>query len=126
MPMQPVISLADAPVFDVPGIRFTGLASPSRGSAESAVWMFTIAPGTPSSPHELSREEIIVVIEGLVTATIGDREFEVGAGSAIIVPAFTNFALANPFHTPCRAVAVLPVGATTSMGGNTFVPPWAA
>ena len=42
---MPVISAAQAPTFELPGIRFTGLAAPSRGSAESAVWIRLIADG---------------------------------------------------------------------------------
>jgi hypothetical protein len=45
-------------------------------------------------------------------------------GGAVIVPADTDFALANPYEAPFRAVAVLPVGGAAVMDGDTFVPPW--
>lgn len=125
MPPLPVISAAEAPTFDLPGIQFTGLAAPSRGSAESCVWIVRIAPGTPGAPHQLTREEIIVAIEGRAKATVAGVEYELEAGGAVIVPARTDFSLENPYASPFRAVAVLPVGATATMGGDTFVPPWA-
>jgi len=63
---MPMISASDAPRFDIPGVRFTGLAAPSRGSRENSVWRVRIEPGTPANVHRLSREEIIVAIEGNV------------------------------------------------------------
>ena len=125
MPNLPVISAADAPTFELPGIQFTGLAAPSRGSTESSVWILDIEPGTPGTPHQLTREEVIVAIEGAARVTVGGVEYELAAGGAVIVPARTDFSLENPYEVRFRAVAVLPVGASAMMGSDAFVPPWA-
>jgi quercetin dioxygenase-like cupin family protein len=125
MPSTPVISGADAPIFNLPGIEFTGLAAPSRGATESCVWIVSIEPGTPGTTHQLTREEVIVAIEGTAKATVGGVEYELAAGGAVIVPARTDFSLENPYASRFRAVAVLPVGANAMMGSDTFVPPWA-
>jgi mannose-6-phosphate isomerase-like protein (cupin superfamily) len=125
MPPSPLIAAKDAPTFSLPGVEFTGLAAPSRGAAESAVWIVTIGAGTPGTPHQLTREEVIVALEGRARATLAGSEYELEAGSALIVPPRTDFALANPYREPFRAVAVLPVGGRGVMGGETFVPPWA-
>lgn len=42
-----VILAEAAPVFEIPGVTFTGLASPSRGSRENAVWRLALHPGRP-------------------------------------------------------------------------------
>ena len=125
MPSAPVITATDAPTFALTGIEFTGLAAPSRGAAESAVWIVQIQPGTPGAPHRLTREEVIVAIDGRARANVAGIEYELEAGGAVIVPADTDFALANPYAVPFRAVAVLPVGGAAVMNGETFVPPWA-
>lgn len=125
MSSTPVISAADAQTFDLPGIRFTGLAAPSRGATESAVWIVSIEPGTPGTPHQLTREEVIVAIEGNARAVVDGVAYELTAGEAVIVPARTDFSLENPYARRFRAVAVLPVGAGAMIGGDTFVPPWA-
>ena len=122
---MPIISAADAPTFNLPGIEFTGLAAPSRGSMETSVWMVCIDPGTPGMPHQLTREEVLVAIEGKARATLGGREQELAAGSAIVIPAGTDFALSNPYDGPFRAVAVLPVGGEAVVGEKMFTPPWA-
>ena len=102
MPSAPVITATDAPTFALTGIEFTGLAAPS-----------------------LTREEVIVAIDGRARANVAGIEYELEAGGAVIVPADTDFALANPYAVPFRAVAVLPVGGAAVMNGETFVPPWA-
>jgi quercetin dioxygenase-like cupin family protein len=125
MPTRPHIAAADAPTFDLPGIRFTGLAAPSRGAAESAVWVVNIAAGTPGSVHQLTREEVIVALEGRAHAKVGGVGYDVSAGDAIVVPPSTDFMLENPYGAPFRAVAVLPVGGQAIQGGSMFTPPWA-
>jgi mannose-6-phosphate isomerase-like protein (cupin superfamily) len=123
---SPHIAAARAPIFELPGIRFTGLAAPSRGSTDSAVWIVELAPGTPGSPHQLTREEVIVALEGRAVATVDGQQFELTPGDALTIQARTDFALANPFGSTFRAVAVLPVGGQAIMGENTFTPPWAS
>ncbi len=124
---MPFISSTDAPTFALHGATFTGLASPSRGATETAVWIVTLPPGMPGTPHQLSREEVFVGLEGQATATIGGQSFAVTAGSALVVPAHTEFTITYPGSVPFKAVAVLPVGGQAMLAGQAaFTPPWAA
>src|SRR6187399_3191082 len=86
-PDMPLIERHSAPTFQLPGTHFTGLAAPSRGSTETSVWLVELAAGTPAVPHCLTREEIFVCLEGQANARLGDEEFLVGPGSALVVPA---------------------------------------
>jgi len=122
---SPLIKAVEGPVFALPGVQFTGLASPSRGAAETSVWVVEIAPGTDGAPHRLTREEIIVVIAGCARATLAGIDYELTPGSGFIVPPETEFSLANPYDAAFRAVAVLPVGGEARIGDETFVPAWA-
>ncbi|MGO9698415.1 MAG: cupin domain-containing protein [Xanthobacteraceae bacterium] len=122
---MPHIPSAEAPMFKIPGTTFTGLAAPSRGSQENAVWRVTVDPGTPARVHQLTREEILIATAGSATASISGSVINVNAGDALIVPPFTDFSLANPHQTAFEAIAVLPVGARAMIeGGDPFVPPW--
>jgi len=121
----PLIPAAAAPTFMLPGIEFTGLAAPSRGATESAVWIVRIAPGTAGTPHQLTREEVLVVLEGRARATVNGTDYDLATGDGFIVPPRTDFTLANPYTESFRAVAVLPVGGAGVVNGDTFVPPWA-
>jgi mannose-6-phosphate isomerase-like protein (cupin superfamily) len=123
---MPFIATADAPTFSLHGATFTGLSSPNRGATENAVWVVTLHAGTPAVPHQLTREETFVGLEGRALARIGDKTYEVTAGSALVVPADTEFEISNPDPTPFRAVAILPVGGQAIIaGGAPFTPPWA-
>ena len=125
---MPHISAADAPTFTLHGTQFTGLAAPSRGAAENAVWRVAVAAGHAKGvPHQLSREEILVAITGEAVARIGDVEHIFKAGDAIIIPAFTDFSLGNPGDQPFEAIAIFPVGGRAIIAGEApFTPPWAA
>ena len=123
---MPFIDSDQAPRFELHGAAFTGLAAPSRGATETAVWLVTLQPGTVGVPHRLTREEVFVAIEGVARAQVGDQTHELRPGCALVVPAHVDFCLANPYDLPFRTVAVLPVGGQAVLGDQPpFTPPWA-
>jgi quercetin dioxygenase-like cupin family protein len=119
-----VITASDAPSFDAGGATITGLASPSRGSADTAAWRIRFLPDQPSPRHSVSREEIFIVLDGALTARFEDREETAEAGGALIVPAGAEFDLVAA-GGPTEAVCVMPVGGQATADGATFTPPWA-
>jgi quercetin dioxygenase-like cupin family protein len=121
---MPVITPEDAPTFEAPGATITGLASPSRGAADTAAWRVRFAPGHASPAHSLDREEVFVVLEGAVTARYADRAETAPAGGALIVPAGEEFSLIAD-DGPAEAVCTFPVGGTALLAGERIVPPWA-
>lgn len=121
-----VIPAPAAPTHELEGARFTALATPSRGSADTSVWQVEIAPGTPATPHSLTREEVFVILAGRANVRIGAQYGEAGPGDAIVVPADTTFELANLSDEPLLALCCLPVGGQGRLAdGSVFVPPWA-
>ena len=46
---------------DIGAARFTSLATPSRGSTETAVWQAELEVGAPATPHSLTREEVFEI-----------------------------------------------------------------
>jgi quercetin dioxygenase-like cupin family protein len=122
----PVISPDNAPKFELPNVTFTGLASPQRGSKENSLWRFAIAANTPGLPHQLTSEEIIVVLGGTAIAEIGTDRHRLSEGDVIIVPAMTDFSLSNESAEIFEALAVFPVGGQAIIGKDApFTPPWA-
>lgn len=116
-----------APKFEIPHAVFTGLASPSRGARETAVWRVKLAPGATPLVHQLTREEVFVALAGTAQVTVAGQIVDFAAGSALIVPPDTDFSLANAGPDPFEAIAVLPVGGMARIGSDApFTPPWAA
>ncbi|NYJ05728.1 cupin domain-containing protein [Petropleomorpha daqingensis] len=121
-----VIPAPSAPTHELGGARFTSLATPSRGSSDTSVWLVEITPGTPGAPHRLTREEVFVVLAGRASVSL-DAEVSVAeAGDAIVVPAGVPFALAAAGDEPLRALCCLPTGGQAQLAdGEPFTPPWA-
>ena len=111
---------------ELPGARFTSLATPSRGSTDTSVWLVELEPGHPSQPHRLTREEVFVVLAGRAEVQLDGAVSTAGTGDAIVVPAGVPFALAADGEEPLRALCCLPVGGQGRLGeGEPFTPPWA-
>ena len=124
---MPVITSPSSSTHDVGGARFTSLATPSNGTTDTSVWLVEIDPGAPGNRHELTREEVFVVLSGRASVGLGGRAQEAGPGDAIVVPPDTPFALAASGDEPLRALCCLPVGGQARIGdGVPFTPPWAA
>lgn len=121
-----VIPAPSSPTHELGGARFTSLATPSRGSVETSVWQVEIPPGTPATPHSLTREEVFVVLSGRADVRIGDETGQAGPGDAIVVPAGTTFELTTASAEPLRALCCLPVGGRGVLPDRPpFVPEWA-
>jgi mannose-6-phosphate isomerase-like protein (cupin superfamily) len=123
---MPVIAAPSAPTHELPGTHFTSLATPSRGSTDTSVWLVEIAPHTPATPHELTREEVFVVLSGRAAVRIGDERYEAEPGDAIVVPAATSFELTAAGDAGFTALCCMPVGGRARVGDTEpFTPPWA-
>jgi mannose-6-phosphate isomerase-like protein (cupin superfamily) len=122
---MPIIHAPEEATHDIGAARFTSLATPSRGSLETAVWQVELEAGAPGAPHSLTREEVFVVIEGIAEVRLGDFRGVAGQGDAIVVPADTEFVLANGGDLPLRLLCCFPVGGQARLNGATFTPPWA-
>jgi quercetin dioxygenase-like cupin family protein len=123
---MPVIPAPTAPTHDLGSSRFTSLATPSRGSTESSVWQVEIAPGTPATPHSLTHEEVLVVLEGRAAVRLDGEASSADAGDAIAVPPGVRFAIAPVGDDPLRMLCCMPVGGQARTDdGAVFTPPWA-
>ncbi len=122
---MPLIDNTNPPRFDIPGVSFTSLAAPSRGSEENAMWRASVAPNTQGVVHHMTREEIILAISGTGIVRIGSDAHPLSPGDTFAVPAFTDFRLESGGETPFEALVVLPVGGRAVVAGQpSFQPPW--
>jgi quercetin dioxygenase-like cupin family protein len=123
---MPVISAPSEPTHQLPGTAFTSLATPSRGSRDTAVWLVQIEPGTTATLHELTSEEVFVVLDGRARVQLDGGVQQAEAGDAIVVPAATPFSIEADGGQALRALCCLPVGGQAVLAdGEPFTPPWA-
>jgi mannose-6-phosphate isomerase-like protein (cupin superfamily) len=120
-----VIRAAEAPRFQLPGVEFTGLAAPSRGSAGLCTWRLTVDAGlVGKESHTIDRDEVFMVLSGIVQFT-PDGE-KLGPGDAMVVPAGEPIQLSNLGDTPAELYVAITAGFTGTLpDGTTITPPWA-
>ena len=120
-----VIRAADAVVHEMHGARFTSYAAPARGSQELCAWRLEIPAGTEGVPHQVSREEVLYVLGGTLTATVDGRAEEAVAGDVIVVPAGATLAVDNRAGEPVTAWVTTSAGFTGVLpDGSRITPPW--
>lgn len=123
---MPVIAAPATATHELPGARFTALVGPRLGARDTSVWRVELAPGSQPTLHEVTREEVFVILAGRARVTLAGVESEAGAGDAVLVPAATPFAIACAGDTPLSALCCLPIGGQARLpGGEPFTPPWA-
>ncbi len=121
-----VVRQSDAPRFELPGLEFTAMAAPSRGSAGLCTWRLAVAAGVVSLvPHTIDQDEVFMVTAGAVRLS-PDGEI-VHAGDTAIVPAGTEIQLSNAGDTRAEVIVAVRAGFTAkgADGASIGTPPWA-
>jgi mannose-6-phosphate isomerase-like protein (cupin superfamily) len=122
---MPAVHAANAQRYEFGDVTFVRLAAPQTGSKESSAWTFTVAPKSAGVTHQITREEIMIFLDGNAVAEIGKERHVVSKGDALIIPAHTDFRLSNEGNTAVEGMAMVPVGAQAVMPGEApFIPPW--
>src|SRR3954463_15868470 len=101
---MPVLPAPDRPTHELPGARFTTLATPLRGSTETSVWMLVLDAGAEPVPHRVTREEVFVALEGEPAGTLDGVAHTVRAGQTLALQPDVQFTLAATGPTPFRAL----------------------
>ena len=104
---MPVIRATDSATFDLPGVRFSAYAAPSRGCQDLCTWQITVAPANEAAPHTLDRDETFLVLSGRLRVT-PDGEL-LAPGDVAIVPAGEPITVFNP--GPGDAIAYVAIAA---------------
>lgn len=122
---MPVVREQDAVQHQLHGATFHSFVAPASGSSELCAWRLDVAAGTTGMPHRVSREEVLLVLAGELTATIDDAGTVVRAGEVAFVPAGARFSVDNVSGAPATAWVTTTVGLEATMAdGSTISPPW--
>src|SRR3954471_8152684 len=115
---MPVLPAPATHSHELAGARFTTLATPSRGSAETAVWSVEVLPGGDAVPHQVTREEIFVALAGEAAVVLDGNEHVLRDGDTLVVPAGVTFSITASGAVPFRALVCLPVGGQALLPGG--------
>ena len=122
---MPILRFADAPEFDLSGIRLRGLASPSRGSTESMTCRLDIGGGQHVPSHAHDHEEVSHLLSGRWTETIEGTATPLEPGDTVIVPTGVTHASYTREGEEAVILTAMPVGTLTIRpDGERVSPPW--
>lgn len=113
---------------DLPGIRHQTVAGHAQGVKTMEVWQQVMAPGAATPVHRHTCEEVVLVLSGSGTCTVGGRGFEFGPNSTLILEPDVVHQIVNTSSEDMHLVAALtmaPVRVTTE-GGEPLHVPWEA
>lgn len=95
--------------------------------SEVAVWRSTTAPGNAGPVHRIDREQVLVVIEGTLSATINQTDVEAVPGDAVVLPAGAVRQLRNDGSVPVVTITCAIPGSRATVGeGDPVTVPWSA
>lgn len=124
---MPILRYDDAPEFDLSGIRIRGLASPSRGAAETMTYRVELGPGQRLPEHTHDHEEVSHVLSGRWTVRIDGVETELGPGDTVVIAAGVVHASSTLDDQEAVIHTSMPVGTLFIRDdGERVAPPWGA
>ncbi len=121
-----VITPSQESVTATPAAVMTGLAAPSRGSAELSTWQVRMEPATDGPEHTVDREQVWMLVGGSVEVTSMGRTETVAAGQTVVLPARTVRQLRTTGEPAEALVAMRADGRASAPGMDGDRPlPWA-
>ena len=122
---MPIVRERDAVQHHLHGATFNSFVAPASGSTELCAWRLDVAPGTAGVPHRVSREEVLLLLTGELSASIDGVVSVVRPGEAVFVPAGAMFGLDNRSEAPAAAWVTTSVGLEATLpDGSSISPPW--
>lgn len=93
--------------------------------ASVAVWRTTLPPGGAGPVHTIDREQIVVVLDGELSATVGETTLSAHPGDAVVLPAGVVRQVRNDGATPAVTLTSALPGSRAQVGDATPVDvPW--
>lgn len=92
------------------------------GAASTAMVYFELEPGKRLGMHTDSAEEVLVVLEGEVEATVGGEKGRLRAGGVAVVPALVPHDVRNAGDRPARVAGIFSSNTIVSVFENDFEP----
>lgn len=96
--------------------------SAANGCDNSAVVYFELEPGKMLGRHTDSAEEILLVLQGTVEATVGEESDTISQGEMAVVPAMVPHSVRNTGSTVARVVGFFSSGTIVATFDEPFMP----
>jgi quercetin dioxygenase-like cupin family protein len=94
----------------------------ATGNEHSAVVYFEIEPGRYLGTHTDSAEEIVLILQGTVEASLGDEVGTLRAGQSVLIPAMAPHGVRNIGSETARCVGFFAAASVTSTFDQPMMP----
>ncbi len=119
------IRLDDARVTETPAATMRTYASPSMpGDAGVAVWRTEMAAGASGPLHTVDAGQVVVVLEGRLSAEVDGRCWQVPAGDSVVLPAGVPRRLTAGEDALVTLTASTPAASARVGDGDPVPVPW--
>lgn len=118
-------SAAEGEQFRTHGNTFTSFASSARGSSQLCAWRLQVPAGLNGVPHRPSREEVLLVLQGLLRVHIDGEYADLEPGSVAVVPAGVSFCVDGGPQGGTAWVSTSSGLTAITEDGTVMAPPWA-
>ncbi|RJF73182.1 cupin domain-containing protein [Deinococcus cavernae] len=109
-----------------PNATVTPLATPGSGATQTSVIRQRMAPDHANPTHTHTHEEIMVVLSGTVSVTVGEDTSELSSGDTLIVPASTPHSVRNQSSAAAEWLIISPAASQIhGPDGQLMTPAWA-
>jgi mannose-6-phosphate isomerase-like protein (cupin superfamily) len=125
---MPVINNIELETLELPGLRHQTIGGRKQGVRTMEVWLQTMAPGAATPVHCHACEEVILVLSGSGTCSVGAETFTFGPNSTLILEPDVVHQIVNTSNEEMKLVAALgmaPVRVKTADGAALPLP-WEA
>ncbi|MGH8792907.1 MAG: cupin domain-containing protein [Stackebrandtia sp.] len=120
-----VFPASEATVHTFGASRFSSFVAPSRGGGELCAWRLDVPARTRNAVHRVSREEVLLVLEGALELIRDGESLRAEAGDAIVIAPGVDVAVDNPDDRPAAAWVTTSAGFEGTLSdGTVFVPEW--
>jgi mannose-6-phosphate isomerase-like protein (cupin superfamily) len=97
----------DLETLELPGLRHQTVGGHQQGLRTMEVWLQTMAPGAATPVHRHACEEVIVVLTGSGTCTVGDGTYAFGPNSTLVLEPDVVHQIVNTSAVEMKLVAAL-------------------
>jgi mannose-6-phosphate isomerase-like protein (cupin superfamily) len=125
---MPILSNDSLETLELPGLRHQTVGGHKQGVKTMEVWLQTFAPGASTPVHCHACEEVILILSGSGTCTVGGETVAFGPNSTLVLEPDVVHQIVNTSNEELKMVAALgmaPVRVKTADGAPLPVP-WQA
>ncbi len=125
---MPVVKNEELQTLELPGLRHQTIGGHQQGLKTMEVWLQTMAPGAATPVHCHACEEVILILSGSGSCTIGDAIFTFGPNSTLVIEPDVVHQIVNTSTEEMRLVAALGMAPVRvqSADGTALPVPWQA